>query len=91
MDVNIKGLEAEVVARLAGQAEIEGVSAQEWMRQALRRTAGLLTPTELGERAAGRRPASEQTYRETMAHLVRSRAAVVHAKVDSERVRHRGR
>src|SRR5207302_11124533 len=56
MDVSVKVLEPEVIARLAEQAEREGVSAQEWMRQALRRTAALLTPQELSDRVGARAP-----------------------------------
>ena len=33
MDVNVKGLEPAVLARLAEQAAIEGMSQQEWLRK----------------------------------------------------------
>ena len=49
MDVNVKSLEPEVVERLAAQAAAEGMSQQEWIRQALRRTAGRLSPAERSE------------------------------------------
>ena len=93
MDVSVKGLEPEVVARLAEQAEREGVSAQEWMRQALRRTAALLTPQELSDRAEAGAPVSEDRYRATMETVTSRRSATVStvgraAKPD---VRHRGR
>lgn len=47
MDVNVKNVEPEVMARLAEQADAEGVSQQEWIRQTLRRTAARLSPAEL--------------------------------------------
>jgi hypothetical protein len=77
MDVSIKGLEPEVVARLAEQAEIEGVSQQEWMRQSLRRTASLLTPTELGRRAGDRAPFTDDAFRAAQAEVARRRASAV--------------
>ena len=83
MDVNVKGLEPEVVARLAEQAAAEGVSAQEWMREALRRTAALLTPHELDELVAGRRPVSDARYQEATATLTARRAAWVSSMVDA--------
>src|SRR2546421_131682 len=46
-DVNVKNLAPEVVARLAEQAEAEGMSQQEWIRQTLRRSAARLSPAEL--------------------------------------------
>ena len=83
MDVNVKGLEPEVVARLAEQAAAEGVSAQEWMREALRRTSALLTPHELDELVAGRRPVSDARYQEASAMIAARRAAWVSSMVDS--------
>lgn len=74
MDVNVKGLEPDVVQRLAEQAEAEGVSAQEWMRQALRRTASVLSPTELGARVAERQPVSGVRYTEVMDRAIARRA-----------------
>src|SRR3954467_8083808 len=47
VDVNVKNLEPDVVARLAEQAAAEGMSQQEWVRQILRRTAARLSPAEL--------------------------------------------
>lgn len=93
MDISVKGLEPEVVARLAEQAEREGVSAQEWMRQALRRTAALLTPGELSDRVARRTPISEDSYQATMAAVTSRRAARTSkaAKAPGRDVRHRGR
>ena len=93
MDVSVKGIEAEVVARLAEQAEREGVSAQEWMRQALRRTAGLLTPRELADRVGARVPASEERYQAAMETVKtrRSARASTVAGATKPDVRHRGR
>ena len=73
MDISIKNLEPEIVQRLAAQAEIEGMSAQEWMRQVLRRAASLLTPTELNEKVATRTGSfvSDERYREIMADMSR--------------------
>ena len=92
MDVSIKGLEPEVVARLAEQAEREGVSAQEWMRQALRRTAALLTPRELGDRVAARTPVSDDRYQAAMETVKTRRSAKTSAAARAARadVRHRG-
>lgn len=93
MDVSVKGLEPEIVARLAEQAEREGVSAQEWMRQALRRTAALLTPTELSDRAEARTPASEERYQAAM-ETVKTRRSAMRSKPAAAAkpdVRHRGR
>jgi len=93
MDVSVKGLEPEVVARLAQQAEREGVSAQEWMRQALRRTAALLTPRELSDRVEARAPVSEERYQATMETVKARRSAKTSTAANAaERdVRHRGR
>jgi len=93
MDVSVKGIEPEIVARLAEQAEREGVSAQEWMRQALRRTAGLLTPRELADRVGARTPASEDRYRAAMATVKARRSARASTVAGTAKpdVRHRGR
>ncbi len=47
MDVNIKNVEPEILARLAQQAAAAGLSQQEWLRQTLRRTAARLSASEL--------------------------------------------
>lgn len=73
MDVNVKGLDPVIVARLAEQAEAEGVSAREWIRQALRRTAGLRTPTGLKARVSERVPVDGR-YAEEMATVAARRA-----------------
>ena len=67
MDVSIKGLEAGVVARLAEQAAVEGVSAQEWMREALGRRAAVLTPRELEAAVKARKTVSRERHDATMA------------------------
>jgi hypothetical protein len=89
MDVSVKGLEPAVVTRLAEQAEREGVSAQEWMRQALRRTAALLTPGELSDRVAARTPVSEDRYEATM-ETVKARRSTKASTTAKRNVRHRG-
>lgn len=73
MDVNVKNLEPEVVTRLAEQAQAEGMSQQEWIRQTLRRSASRLSPAELLARRADLQPMSEQEFvtiqgRETKRH-----------------------
>jgi hypothetical protein len=75
VSVSVKGIDSEVVRRLAEQAEAEGVSSQEWMRQALRRTASLLTPSELTARAAARSPVTRERYTEVMGDLAAARAS----------------
>jgi hypothetical protein len=62
MDVNVKNLEPEVVARLAEQASAEGMSQQEWIRQTLRRSASRLSPAELLARSSDARPMSEAEF-----------------------------
>lgn len=73
MDISIKNIEPEIVQRLAEQAEIEGMSAQEWMRQGLRRIASLMTPTELNEKLEKRTrpPVSDERYREIRSEMAR--------------------
>lgn len=62
MDVNVKNLDAEVVARLAEQAEAEGMSQQEWIRQTLRRSSARLSPAELLRTSAETNPMSEEEF-----------------------------
>jgi len=62
MDVNVKRLEPEVVARLAEQAAAEGMSQQEWLRQILRRTAARLSPAELLAQRASSNPMSDKEF-----------------------------
>lgn len=83
MDVSVKGLEPEVVKRLAAQAEVEGLSAQEWMRQALRRAASLLTPNELDAMVARRTAVSADRYTEIMDDLAAGRVSDTGEGVDT--------
>lgn len=62
MDVNVKSIEPEIVARLAEQAGAEGMSQQEWLRQILRRTAARLSPAELLAQRASSNPMSEKEF-----------------------------
>ena len=66
----MKGLDPDVVARLAEQAATEGMSQQEWIRQALRRTAARLSPAELVARGAAASPMSDEEFA-----VVRKKAA----------------
>jgi len=61
-DVNVKNLAPQVVARLAEQAEAEGMSQQEWIRQTLRRSAARLSPAELLARRTDVEPMSENEF-----------------------------
>jgi len=70
VDVNVKNLDAEVVARLAEQAEAEGMSQQEWIRQTLRRSSARLSPAELLRTSAETNPMSEEEFA-----TIRERAA----------------
>ena len=89
MDVSIKGLDATVVARLAEQAALEGVSAQEWMREALGRRASLLTPRELDAAVSSRKPVSRERHDSAMAVVNGRRAAGL--QTETVRVRNSGR
>lgn len=62
VDVNVKGLEPQVVSRLAEQAAAEGMSQQEWVRQVLRRTAARLSPSELVAQRASVTPMSDSEF-----------------------------
>jgi Ribbon-helix-helix protein, copG family len=62
VDVNVKNIEADVLARLAEQAAAEGMSQQEWIRQALRRTASRLSPAELVAQRAAIAPMTEAEF-----------------------------
>jgi hypothetical protein len=76
MDVNVKGLEPAVLARLAEQAATEGMSQQEWLRQVLRRTAARLSPAELVAQRVTLTPMSDDEFtRVRTAAATRRRAA----------------
>lgn len=77
VDVNVKNLEPEVVARLAEQAEAEGMSQQEWIRQTLRRSAARLSPAELLARRQRVEPMSEEEYTSVRERAGRRRRAAV--------------
>ena len=62
VDVNVKGLEPEVLARLAEQAAAEGISQQEWVRRVLRQTAARLSPAELVAQRASLTAMSEAEF-----------------------------
>ena len=47
MQLNVRNLDEAVATRLAQQAEAEGVSVSEWVRQSLDRVAALASPAEL--------------------------------------------
>lgn len=64
MDVNVKNLDPGVVARLAEQAEAEGMSQQEWIRQTLRRSASRPSPAELRTQRADTTPMSDARFAE---------------------------
>ena len=68
--MNVKNLDAEVVARLAEQAEAEGMSQQEWIRQTLRRSTARLSPAELLRSRAETTPMSDEEFA-----MIRQRAA----------------
>jgi hypothetical protein len=77
VDVNVKNLDPEVVARLAEQAAAEGVSQQEWIRQALRRTAARLSPAELVAQRSAVSPMNDAEFAALRKKVaVRRRAAV---------------
>ncbi len=62
VNINVKNLEPDVVARLAEQAEAEGMSQQEWIRQTLRRSATRLSPGELLTRRGHVEPMSDEEF-----------------------------
>jgi plasmid stability protein len=47
VQLNVRNLDEGTAERLAAQAEAEGVSLSEWVRQSLDRVAALATPAEL--------------------------------------------
>jgi hypothetical protein len=50
--LNVRNLDKATAERLAAQADAEGVSLSEWVRQSLDRVAALATPAELLARRA---------------------------------------
>lgn len=88
VDLNVKGLEADVVQRLAQQAAAEGVSQQEWIRQVLRRTAQRLSPAELVvRRSQSAAPMTEAEFLEVRSRVAERRRAAVESLGASSRRR----
>ena len=77
MDINVKNLDADVVARLAEQAEAEGMSQQEWIRQTLRRSAARLSPAELLHRRQEEKPMNEEEFTTLRERAAKRRTAAV--------------
>lgn len=77
MDINVKNLDAGVVARLAEQAEAEGMSQQEWIRQTLRRSTARLSPAELLRRRRDAEPMNEEEFATIRERAAKHRAAAV--------------
>ena len=76
--MNVKNVEPEVMARLAEQAEAEGVSQQEWIRQTLRRTAARLSPAELvAQRSRATAPMTEGEFAEIQRRVAERRRAAI--------------
>ena len=70
-DLNVRGVDERVIARLREQAAAEGVSVSEWVRAALADRAELPTAAELAARRAAR--ISEAQPREEFAAYYRER------------------
>ncbi|MBA2496862.1 MAG: ribbon-helix-helix protein, CopG family [Acidimicrobiia bacterium] len=77
MDVNVKKVDPEVVARLAEQAAAEGMSQQEWIRQTLRRSAARLSPAELLARRPDTAPMSDAEYSALRVQVEKRRRAAI--------------
>lgn len=75
MDINVKNLDAEVVSRLAEQAEAEGMSQQEWIRQTLRRSTARLSPAELLRRRQETEPMNDEEFTAIRQHATKRRKA----------------
>lgn len=73
----MKNLDADVVARLAEQAEAEGMSQQEWIRQTLRRSAARLSPAELLHRHQEAEPMNADEFKTLRERAAKRRAAAV--------------
>lgn len=85
MDLNVKGIEPAVIARLAEQAAAEGMSQQEWVRQVLRRTAARFSPAELLAQRELSEPMSDTDFAR-----IRKKAATRH-KAAADRLGAAGR
>lgn len=73
----MKNLDAAIVARLAEQAEAEGMSQQEWIRQTLRRSASRLSPAELLHRRQEVEPMNEEEFTALRERAAKRRTAAV--------------
>lgn len=87
MDVNVKNLEPEVVARLAVQAAAEGVSQQEWIRQVLRRTAARPSSAELVAQRSAVEPMTDAEFAAVREQVHARRQATVERLGASQRRR----
>ncbi len=83
----MKKLEPEVVARLAEQAAAEGMSQQEWLRQALRRTAARLSPAELVTQRSAAAPMTDSEFAALRKAVAARRRAAAERLVASGRRR----
>lgn len=77
VDVNVKNVEADVMARLTEQAKAEGMSQQEWIRQTLRRSASRLSPAELLAGRATSEPMGEEEFRQVRQRATAARRSAV--------------
>jgi hypothetical protein len=77
MDVNVKNIAPEVLKRLAEQAEAEGMSQQEWIRQTLRRSSSRLSPAELLARRSSGVVMTEKEYTAIAGRARKRRRAAV--------------
>ena len=73
VDVNVKNIEPEVLARLAEQAGAEGMSQQEWIRQTLRRSSARLSPAELAARRHSVEAMSDDEFAELKTRVTKGR------------------
>lgn len=77
VNINVKNVDPEVVARLAEQAEAEGLSQQEWIRQTLRRTSARLSMAELSARASVATPMTAAEFESIREQAAKRRRAAV--------------
>lgn len=79
VDVNIKNVEPEILARLAEQAAAAGLSQQEWLRQTLRRTAARLSAAELSAVRESVTPMTEDEFADLQVRAAARRRASAEA------------
>ena len=87
MDINVKNLDPDVVSRLAEQAEAEGMSQQEWIRQTLRRSTARLSPAELLLRRREAEPMDDEEFATIRERAAKRRKAAVDGLVARQRRR----